>query len=110
MSTLRQRLSPRGRRMLAISILVAVILLPIAGVAALAWTGHRHYDDALFKMTRQLKSQSSANAARPQMLETVELLKGKDIKKYFLKGGTPALAGACQFKVCRTKMLTVIDS
>lgn len=94
MSTLRQRLSPRGRRMLATSILVTVILLPIAGVAALAWTGHRHYDDALFKMTRQLKSQSSANAARPQMLETVELLKGKDIKKYFLKGGTPALAGA----------------
>ncbi len=94
MSTLRQRLSPRGRRLLAISILAAIILLPIAGIAALAWTGHRHYDDALFKMTRQLKSQSSANAARPQMLETVELLKGKDIKKYFLKGGTPALAGA----------------
>ncbi len=94
MSTLRQRLSPRGRRLLAIGILAAIILLPIAGIAALAWTGHRHYDDALFKMTRQLKSQSSANAARPQMLETVELLKGKDIKKYFLKGGTPALAGA----------------
>ncbi len=94
MSTLRQRLSPRGRRMFAIGILIAVILLPIAGIAALAWTGHRHYDDALFKMTRQLRSQSSANAARPQMLDTVELLKGKDIKKFFLKGGTPALAGA----------------
>ena len=97
MSTLHQRLlprSPQARRMLALAILVTVIVLPIMAIAALAWTGHRHYDDATFKMTRQLKSQSSANAARPQLLETVELLKGKDIKKYFLKGGTPALAGA----------------
>ncbi len=97
MSTLRQRVlprSPQARRMLAVGILVAVIVLPIAAIAALAWTGHLHYDDATFTMTRQLKSQSSANAARPQLLETVELLKGKDIKKYFLKGGTAALAGA----------------
>lgn len=94
MSTLRQRLSPRGQRVLAIAILCAAILLPIAAIAALAWVGHRHYDDAIFKMTRQLKSQSAANASRPQLLQTVELLKAKDIKKYFLKGGTPALAGA----------------
>jgi general secretion pathway protein M len=94
MSTLRQRLSPRGQRIFAIAILVVVVMLPVAAIAALAWVGHRHYDDAIFKTTRQLKSQSAANAARPQLLETVELLKGKDIKKYFLKGSTPALAGA----------------
>jgi general secretion pathway protein M len=94
MSTLRQRLSPRGQRVLAVTILCAAILLPIAAITALAWVGHRHYDDAIFKMTRQLKSQSAANASRPQLLQTVELLKAKDIKKYFLKGGTPALAGA----------------
>ena len=94
MSTLRQRLSPRGQRVLAIAILCAAILLPIAAISALAWVGHRHYDDAIFKMTRQLKSQSAANASRAQLLQTVELLKAKDIKKYFLKGGTPALAGA----------------
>ena len=94
MSTLRQRLSPRSQRTLAIAILSAAILVPIAAVAALAWVGHRHYDDAIFKMSRQLKSQSAANAARPQLLQTVEVLKAKEIKKYFLKGGTPALAGA----------------
>lgn len=94
MSTLRQRLSPRGQRALASVIFCAAILLPAAAIAALAWVGHRHYDDAIFKMTRQLKSQSTANASRPQLLQTVELLKAKDIKKYFLKGGTPALAGA----------------
>ena len=94
MSTLRQRLSPRGQRALAVAILGAAILLPTAAIAALAWVGHRHYDDAIFKMTRQLKSQSTANAGRPQLLQTVEILKAKDIKKYFLKGGTLALAGA----------------
>jgi general secretion pathway protein M len=94
MSTLRQRLSPRGQRVLAIALLCAAILLPIAAIVVLAWVGHRHYDDAIFKMTRQLKSQSAANASRPQLLQTVEILKAKDIKKYFLKGGTPALAGA----------------
>ncbi len=94
MSTLRQRLSLQQQRIFAIAILIAAILLPVAAVGALAWIGHRHYDDAIFKTTRQLKSQSAANAGRPQLLQTVELLKAKDIKKYFLKGSTPALAGA----------------
>jgi TRAP-type C4-dicarboxylate transport system permease small subunit len=53
MSTFRQRLSPRGQRVLAIAILCAAILLPIAAIAALAWVGPRHYDDAIFKMTRR---------------------------------------------------------
>lgn len=94
MTTLIQRLSPKQRRGFAIALLLLVILLPLAAVAALAWMGHRHYDDTLFTMTRQLKSQSAMNATRPKLLEAVEVLKAKDVKKYFLKGGTPALAGA----------------
>jgi general secretion pathway protein M len=94
MSGVSQRFSPKQRRGLAILILALAVLLPVAAVAALAWTGHRHYDDALFTMTRQVKSQMAINATRPKLMEAVEVLKAKDVKKYFLKGGTPALAGA----------------
>jgi general secretion pathway protein M len=87
-------LSPKQKRVLALALLFLVIVLPIAAIAGLAWMGHRHYDGALFTMTRQLKSQSAINSTRPQLLEAVELLKAKDIKRYFLKGASPALAGA----------------
>ncbi len=94
MSAFSQRLAPKSRRVLAIVLLLLLVLLPIAAVAALAWVGHRHYDDTLFGMTRQLRGQTAQNATRPKLLEAVEVLKGKEVKKYFFKGSTPALAGA----------------
>jgi Type II secretion system (T2SS), protein M subtype b len=95
-STVQRRrvLSPRSKRAVAAALLAIVVLIPLAAIAAGAWFAHRHYDDAIAKMTRQLKSQTAMNATRPQVLQAVEVLREKDTKRFFLKTGTAALVSA----------------
>jgi general secretion pathway protein M len=90
----RRVLSPRGKRFVAVALLAALALIPLAALAVGAWFAHRHYDDAIAKLSRQLKSQTAMNATRPQLMQAVEVLREKDSKRYFLKPGTPALVSA----------------
>lgn len=84
----------RERRILALGLLAVLIALAIAAITVPAIMLHRHYDDNLSRMTRQLRSQSAFNSMRPELSKALESLKAKDARKYYLRGTTAALATA----------------
>ena len=86
--------NPRDRRILAVALLVLAMAIIIAAIAVPVVLLNRHYDQNLAKMTRQWKSQSAFNAMHPQVTRALELLRTKEVRKFFLKGTTSALASA----------------
>ena len=86
--------SPRDRRIVAVALLVFVVAILIAAIAIPVTMLNRHYDQNLAKMNRQWKSQTAFNAMRPQVARALESLRAKDVRKFFLKGTTSALASA----------------
>ena len=86
--------SPRDRRILTVALLLLIIAIVVAAIVVPVFLLNRHYDQNLAKMTRQWKSQSAFNAMRPQVTRALESLKAKDVRKFFLKGTTSALASA----------------
>ena len=86
--------TPRDRRILAVALLVLTTAVMVAAIAVPVGLLNRHYDQNLAKMTRQWKSQSAFNAMRPQVTRALESLRAKDVRKFFLKGTTSALASA----------------
>jgi hypothetical protein len=86
--------NPRHRRTLAVALLLLIIAIVVAAIAVPVVWLNRHYDQNLAKMTRQWESQSAFNAMRPQVALALDMLRAKDIRKFFLKGSTSALASA----------------
>ena len=83
---------PRKRRWAAITFLLLVTALVIAAFVVPAVLLHRHYDDGIAKMGRQVSTQTAFNGLRPRLTERLESLKKRDVKKMFLKGSSSALA------------------
>lgn len=83
---------PRKRRWVAIAFLLLLIGLIAAAVAVPAVLLHRHYDENIAKLGRQLSTQTAFNALRPLLTEKLELLKSRNVSKFFLKGTSSALA------------------
>ena len=94
--------APRKRRLLAVALLVLLIALLIAAVAVPAVLLHRHYDENIAKLSRQVSTQTAFNTLRPRLTEKLELLKTRDVKKLFLKGASSALALAELQETVRT--------
>ena len=94
MSANPRSLSPSAKRALAALLLLALLLAAIAAIAIPAWKLHEHYNFSIASLTRRYTAQTSANAARPQLLKSVEALQAKDNKRFLLKGTTPVLATA----------------
>lgn len=84
----------RDRRILAVALLVFVLVVLVCLIAVPVVLLHRHYDQHILRMTRQLQTQSAFNAMGPQVARALEALKSRDATKLYLKGGTAALASA----------------
>ena len=84
----------RDRRVIAIALVALVGTLILAAIVVPVVLLHRHYDEHIARMSRQLRSQSALNAARPQLVRALEFIKAKDARKLFLRGTTSALASA----------------
>lgn len=83
---------PRKRRWVAVALFLLLTVLVISLVTVPAVLLHRHYDDNIAKLGRQVSTQTGFNALRPRLTEKLELLKTRDVKKLFLKGTSSALA------------------
>lgn len=83
---------PRKRRGLAAAILVLLFALIVSAVVVPAVLLHRHYDESIASLGRQVSTQTAFNAMRPRLTEKLEKLRARDVKKYFLKGASSALA------------------
>ena len=92
----------RKRRWLAVALLVLLVTVVVAAVAVPAVLLHRYYDDNIAKLSRQLRTQTAFNALRPRLAEKLDILKARDVKKFFLKGTSSALALAELQETVRT--------
>lgn len=86
--------SGRDRRVLAAALLALVVIIVLALIAVPVVLLHRHYDEHIARMTRQLQTQSAFNALGPKVAQALESLKTRDASRLFLKGNTAALASA----------------
>ncbi len=86
--------SGRDRRVLAVALLALVVIVVLALIAVPVVLLHRHYDEHIARMTRQLQTQSAFNALGPKVAQALESLKTRDASRLFLKGNTAALASA----------------
>ena len=92
----------RKRRWLAVALLVLLVTVVVAALAVPAVLLHRYYDDNIAKLSRQLRTQTAFNALRPRLAEKLDILKARDVKKFFLKGTSSALALAELQETVRT--------
>ena len=92
----------RKRRWLAVALLVLLVTVVVAALAVPAVLLHRYYDDNIAKLGRQLRTQTAFNALRPRLAEKLDILKARDVKKFFLKGTSSALALAELQETVRT--------
>lgn len=91
---MRMLKTPRANRVAALTLLALLVLAFIAALAVPAYLAHEHYDASNAKMSRLLSAYATLNQSRPRLLRSVEILRTKDSKKFYLKGATPALASA----------------
>lgn len=84
----------RDRRILAVALLAFVVIVALALIAVPVVLLHRHYDEHIARMTRQLQTQSAFNAMGPRVAQALASLKARDASRLFLKGNTAALASA----------------
>lgn len=84
--------NPRNRRWLAFALLFLLIGLTVAAVAVPAVLLHRHYDENIAKLSRQVSTQTAFNALRPRLTEKLVVLKQRDVRKLYLKAISTALA------------------
>lgn len=82
----------RKRRWTAVALLVLLAALIIAAVAVPAGLLHRHYNENIAKLSRQVGTQTAFNALRPRLTEKLATLKLRDVRKLYLKGASSALA------------------
>lgn len=83
---------PRRRRGLAATLLILMAALIVSAVVVPAVLLHRHYDVSIARLSRQVSTQTAFNAMRPRLTEKLEKLKSRDVRKFFLKGTSSALA------------------
>ena len=83
---------PRKRRWLAVAMLASLVALITLAIVVPAVMLHRHYDANIARLSRQVSTQTAFNAMRPRLTEKLALLKSRDVRKFFLKGTSAALA------------------
>lgn len=96
------RLAPRQQRALAVGLFVlaaavalAVLLLPVVLL-------HKHYDDAIASYSERLETYRRVAAQAPEYRKSLEALREKDARRFFLRNTASNLAGAELQELVRT--------
>lgn len=86
---------PREKsRNLALALLVAVVAAAIALVAVPVYLRHRHYDVAIADLTDKLGRYQRIAGTRADAARSLDAIRGKDARRFYLKNAQPALAAA----------------
>lgn len=88
------RLSPARQRFLAVGLLVVAVVALLALVLGPVVLLHRHYGSAIDDLTDRLERYRRVAAQAPELRQALEVLKGKDGRRFFLKNTAPNLASA----------------
>jgi general secretion pathway protein M len=87
-------LSPEQSRRLALGILAGVVLAIVCAIAIPVWLSHRHYDAALADMNDKFDRYRRIATTRPEVVRSLEQVRAKDARKFFLRSGGAALSAA----------------
>ena len=87
-------LSPQQGRRLAIGVLAGAVVAVVAAIAVPLWMLHRHYDSALTDLTGRLDRYKRIAATRPEVTRSLEAVRAKESRKFFLRSGGAALSAA----------------
>jgi len=94
-------LSPDKSRRVALAILAGVVVLAVAAIAVPTWLAHRHYDRALEEGTELLQRYKRIAATRPDVARSLEAMRSRESRKFFLRPGAAALSAAEEQEVLR---------
>ena len=87
-------LSPEESRRLALGILAGVVVAVVAAIAIPVWLAPRHYDAALADLTDKFERYRRIAATRPEVVRSLEEVRSKEARKFFLRSGGAALSAA----------------
>ena len=79
---------------IALGILIAATVIVAGAIVAPTWLLHRHYDNAINELTDRLSRYQRIAATRPQVLQSIEAMRARDPRKFYLKAATAPLASA----------------
>jgi general secretion pathway protein M len=88
------KLRPARQRALAVAFLVAAILVALTVLVLPILLLHKHYDDTNAALTDRLERYRRVAAQAPEYRKALEVMRGKDGRRFFLKNTAPNLAGA----------------
>lgn len=88
------RLSATQRRVLAVVLLAVAIALVFAALLAPLWLLHRHYDDAIETWSQRLATYKRVAAQAPELQRTLDAMRAKDARRFYLRNTAANLAGA----------------
>jgi len=94
MATLTLPIKPAHSRILALALLVVALLLALAVLLAPVLLLHRHYDVAIDSLQDRLERYRRIAAQAPELKKSLDALRAKDGRRFFLKNTAPNLAGA----------------
>ncbi|HTS21498.1 MAG TPA: type II secretion system protein GspM [Casimicrobiaceae bacterium] len=94
MATLSMPLPPRQSRMLAVALLALAVLLTLGVLLTPFLLLHRHYDRAIDALQERLDVYRRVAAQTPELKRTLETLRSRDGRRFFLQNLAPNLAGA----------------
>ena len=94
MSAALARLPAVQQRALALLLLLAAVAIAIALLLVPVVLLHRHYDDALASLSRQLAIYRRVAAQAPEYRKALDAMRARDARRFFLKNTAVNLAGA----------------
>jgi hypothetical protein len=88
------RLPAKQQRALAIALFVVAAVVVLSLLLLPAVVLHRHYDNAIESLAERLDTYRRVAAQAPEYRKALDVLRGKDARRFFLKNSAANLAGA----------------
>jgi general secretion pathway protein M len=88
------RLSPSRQRALAVTLAVVAVVIVLSLLLVPLVLLHKHYDDTIAALTERLDRYRRVAAQAPEYRKSLEAMRERDSRRFFLKNTAPNLAGA----------------
>ena len=88
------KLSPAHQRALAVALAVVAIVAVLSLVLVPLVLLHKHYDDTIAALTDRLDRYRRVAAQAPEYRKSLEQMRERDSRRFFLRNTAPNLAGA----------------
>jgi len=87
-------LSPARQRALAVALAVVAVVIVLSLLLVPLVLLHKHYDDTIAGLTDRLERYRRVAAQAPEYRKSLEAMRERDSRRFFLKNTAPNLAGA----------------